>query len=411
MPNLFASFRRSGIFRALRHPVFATYITAHAVSVLGLWIQRIAIQWLVWSLSESYAWLGAMALAEALCATVFSIVGGPFADRFDRTKLASGTQTLLALVALGLAVVTYLDLMTLPLLMAFVMATGAIEGIWTPVRLALIPNMVPREDMPAAVAITALIFNLAIFIGPAIGAAIISLATVETAFVANAFSYVALVVVFLRIKLTSQVRNQRKASYGSDLLAGLAHVVNTINLRTLVVFSLVFSFCLRPFRELLAGVADEVLNMGAEGLGALASSAGFGAMVGAFFIASYGRTQALVNVLLVVSITAVAAQVAFAFAEELWIAMFCVGALSGCVTVFGTAAQMLVQMSVEDDIRGRVMSLWQAQFRGVPTFAAWLMGMMEPYFGLQTIFIAAGALFLVLMVVNIRHRNKLVDFG
>lgn len=411
MLNLLSLFRHSGIARALRHPTFAVYISAHAVSVLGLWVQRIAIQWLVWTLSGSYAWLGAMALAEALCATVFGIVGGPLADRFDRAFLASSTQSLLTGVALCLALVTYLDLINLPVLMAFVMATGAIEGLWTPVRLSIMPNMVPREDMPAAVALTALIFNLAIFVGPAIGAVIITFFSIEGAFLANAASYVGLVVVFKRIKIANQGgRSAGKGSYKRDLFAGLSYVTRSASLRAIVVFGFVFSLLMRPYRELLAGISDEVLNMGAEGLGALASAAGFGAMIGALFIAGYGRTQAMVKVLVTVAFTAIVCLLLFSFADTLWFAMLSAGALSLCVTVFGTAAQMMVQMSVADEMRGRVMSLWQAQFRGVPAMAAWGMGLLEPFVGLRTIFIVGCILFLLFLLANLRHRHLLMDF-
>ncbi len=411
MPNLLSLFRHSGIFRALRHPTFATYITAHAVSVLGLWIQRIAIQWLAWTLSESYAWLGAIALAEALCATVFSLVGGPLADRFDRASLATFTQTLLMFVASGLAIVTYLGWINIPVLLVFVVLTGSIEGIWTPVRLSVMPNMVPREDMPAAVALTALIFNLAIFIGPAIGAFIITFASIEGAFFANALSYLGLVIVFIRIKMPNkQVSSNKQATYKGDLLAGLRYVRDSLPLKTLVIFASIYSLFMRPYRELFAGIADEVLSLGAEGLGALASSAGLGALVGALFIASYGRTRALVNVLVVVSFSSVVFLFLFAFADTLWMAMVTAAALSLCVTVFGTAAQMMVQMSVADEMRGRVMSLWQAQFRGVPTAAAWAIGLLEPLLGLKEIFSVASVLFLLFLVTQLRRRQSLLTF-
>ena len=411
MPKLLSLFRHSGIFRALRHPKFATYIAAHAGSVVGLWIQRIAIQWLVWTLTGSYAWLGAIALAEALCATVFSLVGGPLADRIDRAFLASLTQSLLMVIAGCLAAVTFLGWINIPVLMVFVMMTGAVEGVWTPVRLSIMPNMVPREDMAAAVALTALIFNLAIFIGPAIGAIIITVFSVEGAFVANAISYLGLVVVFLRLKLPSQaLPRASNSSYKGDLFAGLRYVLNSVSLRTIVSFGFVFSLFMRPYRELFAGIADEVLHLGAEGLGALASAAGFGAMIGALFIAGYGRTQALVNVLIAVAFCAVVFLLLFAFADTLWFAMATAAGLSLCVTVFGTSAQMMVQMSVADHMRGRVMSLWQAQFRGVPTIAAWAIGLLEPWLGLRGIFVAASILFAVFLLMSLRHKQHLMVF-
>ncbi|MGQ9425914.1 MFS transporter [Gilvimarinus sp. F26214L] len=401
MRKFFSAAGRSGLVRAFRHRDFSWYIVAHAGSVIGLWIQRIAIQWLVWTLSGSYAWLGAFAAAEAVTAMTFSLMAGPFADRFDRVRMAFITQGLLMVVAVALAVTTYLGLISLPVLFIFVALTGVIEGVWAPVRLALMPNMVPREDMAAAVAITSMMFTAAIFVGPAIGGLIIAAIGVEGAFAANAVSYVGLLLVFSRIQIKGQAPRKSGApgSFMTDFSAGIAHVVHSPALRAIVLFGFTFSILVRPYRELFAGVADDIFGRGAEGLAVLASAAGLGALVGALGIAIYGRTRALTRVLVICAVASVVLLLVFAWSRSFTVSIVAAAALSLCVTVFGTGAQMMIQMSVADTMRGRVMSVWQSQFRGIPAVGAWIMGLLEPRLGLSMVLAGAGGLFALYLLL------------
>lgn len=409
MRKLFSAAGRSGVVRAFRHRDFALYIVAHAGSVVGLWIQRIAIQWLVWTLTASYAWLGGIALAEAITTMAFSLMAGPLADRFDRVKLAYLTQALLMVIAFCLAVTTFLGLITVPVLFVFVMLTGVIEGVWAPVRLALMPNLVPRDDMPAAVAITSMMFTAAIFVGPAIGGLIIASLGVEGAFAANALSYTGLLVVFSRITLRPRALRKSGAppSLVADFAAGIAHVVNTPALRAIVLFGLVFSLLIRPYRELFAGVADQIFSLGAEGLAALASASGFGALLGAAGIAVYGRTRAMARVLIACAGIAVILLLGFALSRSFTLSIIMVAGLSLCVTVFGTGAQMMIQMSLADEMRGRVMSIWQAQFRGIPAVGAWLIGLVEPSFGLTAALAGAAGAFAFYLLLTVPARRGL----
>lgn len=409
MRKLFSAAGRSGIARAFRHRDFSRYIVAHGVSVVGLWVQRIAIQWLVWELTGSYAWLGGIALAEGLMSMAFSLMAGPLADRFDRLKMAFVTQGMLMVIACALAITTWLGLISIPVLTVFVMLTGLVEGVWAPVRLALMPNMVPRDDMPAAVAITSMIFTGAIFVGPAIGGLIITTAGVEGAFAANALSYVGLLVVFMRIRIKPRAPGPARepSSFLADFAAGIRHVAHTPALRIIVLFGFVYSILVRPYRELFAGVADDIFARGAEGLALLASAAGLGALVGALGIAVYGRTRALTRVLVVCAVLSAAFLFVFSFSRSFTLSVIMAAALSLCVTVFGTGAQMMIQMSVADEMRGRVMSVWQSQFRGIPAVGAWIIGLLEARFGLTSVLAGAAALFSLYLLTALPSQRGL----
>ena len=406
MIKLLSLYKRSGMGRAFRHRDFSVYVIAHSASVVGLWVQRIAIQWLVWSLTGSYAWLGTIALAEALASMFFSIAAGPFADRFDRVRMAYVTQGLLMIVAFGLAIVTYFNLISIPVITVFVLLMGTLEGIWAPVRLALMPNLVPREDMPAAVSITSMMFTLAIFIGPAIGGQVIAWFDVEGAFIANSISYFGLLLVFSRIKLKQQASDATvKRGLFTDLVSGFIFTMQNPALRAPIVFGAAFSLLIRPYRELFAGIADEVFQRGAGGLAALASASGFGALIGASAIALYGRTRGLSITLYVVAASTVTMLIAFALSKNFLVSLIMTAGLSACVTIFSTGAQMLLQMSVSDNMRGRVMSVWQAQFRGVPTIGAAIVGVLELYLDLPIVLVGSALLFLLFIFWGIKWRT------
>src|SRR5690606_36940751 len=177
--------------------------------------------------------------------------------------------------------------------------------------------------------------------------------------------------------------------------------------RSIVLFGFVYSLLVRPYRELFAGVADDIFARGAEGLAVLASAAGLGALLGAVGIAAYGRTRALTRVLILCAVLSVAFLLLFSLSRSFALTVVMAAGLSLCVTVFGTGAQMLIQMSVADEMRGRVMSVWQSQFRGIPAVGAWLIGLLESRLGLTAVLTGAALLFACYLLLALPSRSGL----
>ena len=147
-----------GMGRALRHRDYALYAAGGWFSNIGLWVQRIAVGWLTWTFTESWTWLGLIVFAEGITATIVMPVAGIYADRLDRLSLARITQMGVMAISALLAVFSFLDITNIWILLCLMMCCGIVEGFWTPVRMSIPPNLVPREDLASALGISASLF-------------------------------------------------------------------------------------------------------------------------------------------------------------------------------------------------------------------------------------------------------------
>ncbi len=193
-----------GIARALRNPNYGLYTAGNAASLIGTWMQRIAVGWLTWQLTGSGAWLGAMAFADLFPTVIIGPVAGAAADRWDRLRVTKISQALAMAQSIVLFLLTVSGHITIELLLVLTAALGVIAGFNQPARLALIPSLVRREDLAAAVAINSIIFNSARFIGPAVAGLMIVAGGISAAFAANAVSFVFFLVALSRIHLESR---------------------------------------------------------------------------------------------------------------------------------------------------------------------------------------------------------------
>ena len=161
------------IVQALGQPNYGVYMAGMSVSMIGLWMQRLGVGWLTWELTESAAWLGAVAFADLFPAVLVAPIGGSAADRWDRLRLTKISQVLSLLQAVALFGLTVSGLITIEILFALTLFLGIVTAFHQPVRMALVPSLVRREYLPTAVALSSISFNLARFIGPAFAGVVI----------------------------------------------------------------------------------------------------------------------------------------------------------------------------------------------------------------------------------------------
>ncbi|MEE2745822.1 MAG: MFS transporter [Pseudomonadota bacterium] len=365
-----------GMGRALRHRDYAMYAIAGWISNIGLWVQRIAVGWLTWLYTGSWVWLGIIVFAEGVVTTIIMPVAGTYTDRLDRLTLARVSQLGLILISGLLAVLTYLGLTNIWILLVLMMMCGAVEGFWTPVRMSIPPNLVPREDLPSALGISASLFNLAQFVGPAVAAVIIaSFDSTNTqfglAFAFNSFTFSAYLLVLFIIKLgDNQAKEEKTGSFFSDFQDGLSYVRKMPGLILILFLMLSTSLCMRSFRELLPGISDGIFAQGADGLAILTSATGAGAVAGALVVANFNKLKGVVQLMLIFFCIDVLFQLVFAFSQTFILSVICAAGMGFSVTAAGISAKVLVQSAIHDEMRGRVMSLWGIIMRGgVPTGA------------------------------------------
>ncbi len=389
-----AGFARIG--RALRNPNYGIYTAGSSVSLVGTWMQRVAVGWLAWQLTESGAWLGAVAFADLFPTVVIGPLAGAAADRWDRVKALKIGQGLMLLQALVLCALTVSGLMTIWLLLGLTFFLGIVAAFNQPARLALIPSLVEREDLPAAVAINAIIFNSARFVGPAVAGLVIVTSGVAAAFAANAASTAVLIFALTRIRLTPEaVAERARGGLFAEIAEGLGYALRHPGIGPLLLLLTAVSLCARPFVELLPGFADAVFGAGAEGLATMTSTVGFGAMAGGLWLAQRDGGRRLTPVALFSPFVLGFALLAFVASDSLWLALPALAVAGFAMVVGGVGSQTLLQLAVDGDYRGRVMSLFGLIFRGGPALGALAMGTLSELVGLRWP-LAAGALLALL---------------
>ena len=390
------------IRRTLGHRNYAIYVPGNGISLIGTWVQRIAIGWLTWTLTESGAWLGAVAFADLAPAVVIGPIGGVIADRFSRIKVIRIAQSLMMVQALALFALTASGLITIWAVLGLALANGVVIGFSQAARLALVPSLVPRADLSTAVAINAITFNLARFIGPAIAGALIVTWGTAPAFAVNGLSYLAFLFALSRLHGIDDDPSKRAAASGKtvlgDMVDGLNYAARHTGIGTLLLLMFGLAMGVRPLIELMAGFAANVFHGGAEALAILTAVLGIGAIGGGLWLALRIRTTDRAGLVMVGTGISSIAAIGFAASQNLYLALPCVAVIGFCLVVCGVSTQTLLQLAVDGAMRGRVLSLYGLIFRGGPALGALAMGVASEGVGLRWPLAAGSVAVLVLLV-------------
>ena len=376
---------------AFAHRNYRIYAGGNAVSLVGIWMQRVAVGWLAWTLTHSGTWLGVMSMAEFFPVVFLSPLAGALADRRDRVGIIRVTQIAGSVEATLLAVLVYTGTITIQLLFVLTLLLGVFNAMAQPSRLALIPTLVDRAALPSALAINAIIFNSARFLGPAVAGVVIAKLSVAAAFTVNAVTYVAFLIAMTNLRgipalPVAATQSVLKASAEADRYAsrhpGIAPMLLLFTITTIGT---------RGFVELFPGFADSVFGRGPEGLATLTSTVGLGAIFGAGWMllrpAISGLTALVLGNTLMISL----AILGFTLTDRFTIALPCVFLAGTAMTITGVGAQTLIQAAVDIRMRGRIMALYGMIFRAGPALGAVLMGSLSERFGLR-LPLAVGAL-------------------
>lgn len=395
------------IFRTLANPNFGIFTGGHSVSIIGTWMQRIAVGWLAWQMTGSPAWLGALAFANLGPSVFIGPVASVLADRKDRLRVVFVTQCLAMGQAVALFGFTASGMMTIELLFALVLFQGIVQSFSQPSRKALIANLVPHGDLPTAVAINSITWNLARFIGPALAGILIAASGVAAAFAVNAASTLVFLLALTKVRVDPTERFLAQAKGGSwfgQMADGVRYVTSHPGIRMILLLATAVSLCARPMLELLPGFAAQVFGGGAETLALLTSTLGVGAVAAGLSLAQRGSHQGLTHRTLY-SVAGIALSIlAFVASDSIWIgvaAMACLGFFMVSVSV---GIQILLQLAVAPSMRGRVMGFHGMIFRGVTAIGALFLGAISEWVGLRWSMAAATLILIVIwMAIARRH--------
>jgi MFS family permease len=388
-----AGLKGGGIARALRHRQYRRFAGGDFVSLIGNWVQRVAVGWLTWQLTESGTWLGIMAFAELAPSVLFSPLGGAHADRFDRLRIVLATEVMMAVQAAALAVLTFTGWVDIWSLLILTMARGCLNSWSHPARQSLVPSLVPHAEIAPATAMNSVLFNMARFVGPAIAGIIIVEWGIGHAFVINTAGLLLFtcVLIYLKLPYPEKAAHHRQ-SLLVQLVEGYRYVLHHPGIGPVMLLLLVTSVCARPVGDLLPGFAGAVFDTGAKGLAWMTSSMGLGAVVAGAIIAQRGHVRGLTRFAVLSTMVMGLALIAFAFAPEFWMALIAIAITSFAISTTGIGCQSLVQSGVDGNLRGRVISVYGMIFRAGPATGALVMGTSSENFGWEWPVAGGGAL-------------------
>ena len=366
----------AGSFRALRHRNFRLFLGGQVVSLTGTWMQQVALGWLVYRLTRSAFLLGLVGFVGQIPSLVVAPFAGVFSDRWNRHRMIVGTQTLSMLQATVLAGLVLTGTIHIGHVIALSLFLGLVNAFDVPARQSFLVEMVGgREDLANAIALNSSTFNAARLLGPAVAGVVIAAFGEGTVFLLNAVSYLAVLLALLAMRLPPRPPAPPAAApVWPTLREGVVYVTRSSPIRAILLLLSLVSLTGAPYAVLMPVFAADVLHGDAHTLGFLVASIGMGALLGALFLASRRTVRGLGRFIVGAVVAFGAALVAFSLSRSLWLSL-----LLAFVAGFGLMVQMassntIVQTIVDDDKRGRVMSLYAAAFQGTMPIGSLLAG-------------------------------------
>jgi MFS family permease len=386
-------------------------------SSIGTWMQIVAQNWLVYSLTKSPFYLGLDAFLQQLPIILFSLIGGVFADRYDRRRTLMLSQCVQMATSAALAVLMYFEVVEIWHILALSFVTGCAQAFGGPAYQSLIPSLVDKKDLPNAVALNSIQFNVARVLGPtAFG--VINVAfqkygysepqAMNACFALNALSFVVVIntLMMLRVK---HIPPATSGKMHEELKSGLSYVRYHGSLAALIVLAAATTFLGFAVLTFLPIFTKQIFHEGANTFAHLMAFSGIGSVVGALIVAWLGKFPKMGWTALLVQAIYGLLIIAFAVSRVLWLSdllLFLTGA--ALMVVFSTITS-LVQMIAPNEMRGRVMSIYMLAFRGGMPLGSLMSGWFATYLGAPLVIGINGALLVVVAIYFLSRNHGVLD--
>lgn len=362
------------------------------ISLIGTWMQQAALSWLVYRLTGSTLLLGVVAFSNQIPTLFLGPFAGVVADRLERKRLLIWTQSLSMIQALVLAALVLAGSVQTWHIVALSLFIGIVNAFDIPIRQAFVIQMVERrEDLGNAIALNSALFNGARFIGPTVAGILISTLGEGVCFLLNGVSYLAVLAGLVMIRVAPRPSKNGKAPVFREFYEGFRYAVDFKPIIAILALLSIFSIAGAPYLVLLPAFAKEVLHGGAHTYGFLMSSAGIGALVSTMFLASRKNAQGLIKVIPAASAACGIGIALFALSRNFTFSIICLFMAGFGMMTQIASSNTIVQTVVDEDKRGRVMSLYAMSFMGVMPFGSLLAGSIADRIGVQYTLLAGAA--------------------
>ena len=361
------------IARALRHDDFRLFWAGNFLSNTGTWMQNVAQGWLVLQLSNSAFWLGVVGFASAIPILFFALIGGVIADHVNNRKLLMVTQSAMMVFAFVMCGLAYFQVITVAEIALLALGTGIAMSLNTPSYQALVPQLVPREDLTNAIALNSAQFNMSRVIGPTLGGFAMALVGVAGNFFLNGLSFLAVLFALTRMHYPSREAPPEGHLWGK-LKQGFSYVFGHAYMSPLILLTAIASLLAVPYLTFVPYFARDVLHTDARGLGILMACNGVGAFFAAGTIAYFTHIRRR-GVFVVRSGAALfAVIILFTFSRSFVLSGLLLMVAGYCMIIMVATVNALLQHLAADPMRGRVMSIYSTAFLGLPPLGSLMAG-------------------------------------
>jgi MFS family permease len=387
--------KQSRMFRSLREPNFRLFFIGQLISLHGTWMQSVAQAWLVYRLTESGFMLGLTGTATLLPTLIFGLFGGALADRFSRKKLLIVVQILAMGQALVLAVLTLTGWITPWLVVGLALLLGLVQAVETPVRQSFVAQLVPRETLHNAIGLNSSMFHLARFFGPAVAGFLVAWFGEGTVFAINAFSFLAVIVSLYFIteapKKTDVDAGGRYTGFWAGVKFAARHPLVGAALLSVALTSIFGSSTV----ILLPMYVGEIFNHGPESLGWLMAMLGVGSLLAALGLARRQNISRLEKRIAAAGVGMALSLMLFSWNSLFWLALLILPLVGFAATSVYASSNALVQFSVPDQLRGRIMAIYTVCLHGMVSLGQLALGGLADWIGVPLTVMLSAAFLLV----------------
>jgi len=379
------------IFRALYSRNYRLFFGGQGVSLIGTWMQQIAMSWLVYRMTNSAFFLGLIGFSSQICSFFFSPFAGVISDRWNRHRILLATQTLSMIQAFILAALTLTGTVTVVYLIILALFLGLVNAFDMPTRQAFVVQMVEnRGNLGNAIALNSFLFNGARLVGPSIAGILISILGEGMCFLLNGFSFLAVIIALLSMKIPFHKAEFPKTQVFQGFKEGLTYAVGFAPIRSILLFLGWISLVGTANTTLLPVFAKNILYGGAQTYGFLMAAIGMGAIVGAIFLASRRSVLGLGRIIAIASSIFGIGLIFFSLSNFLWLSFSVLLVVGFGMMVHMASSNTILQTMVDDDKRGRVMSLYVMAFMGMAPFGSLAGGSLAGRIGAPATLMIAG---------------------
>jgi MFS family permease len=396
------------LWRSLRHRNYRLYLTGQLVSVCGTWMQQVAQSWLIYRLTGSATLLGIVGFATQIPVFGLGPIAGVIIDRYSPHRVTVLTQSAALVQALLLSLLTLMGWVQPAHIILLGFVLGIVNAFDMPARQALVNQMVDAKDLSNAVALNSSMINAARIVGPGLAGIVVAKVGEGACFMINTVSYLAVIMALLAMKLPKRSdESARQFSIAHSLVEGLRYTLATVPIRDVLLLLGLVGFMGMPYMTLMPVFAAEIHKSGADALGLMLGAVGFGALIGALFLAQRATVLGLGRIIVIATLGFGLGLIVFTVSRVFWLSLVILMGVGFGWMVLIAASNTALQTLADNEMRGRVMSLFSMMLVGMAPFGSLLAGWLADRVGAPLVVATGGAFCAVAGVIFARELPRL----